>query len=197
MHPTLATSIFLHLPAFLFIHPNFHTLSYIFPSSIFSTSHFLNKIFPPCAASSSSMHFFSASPCFIFTLSSLYIHLMGLFFLGHPAFILSSYIHLLHIHFPVSSFLAHYSPSFFSIPPPSTLSTWISHILLYLNFFIILVVPVHLIRLTERTVNNCLFWFQTFFNCPAMGSVTSKFCVYHITAPGQEQRTQIIQTKPA
>lgn len=29
--------------------------------------------------------------------------------------------------------------------------------------------------------------FQTFFNCPAMAAVTSKFCIYHITATGQEQ----------
>ena len=30
------------------------------------------------------------------------------------------------------------------------------------------------------------FFFQTFFNSGAMGSVCDTFCIYHVIAPGQE-----------
>ena len=39
---------------------------------------------------------------------------------------------------------------------------------------------------------NCIFFFilQTFFNSGAMRSVRESFCIYHITAPGQESGSE-------
>ncbi len=140
------------------------------------------------------MFFFSASSCLhpYLTLPSLYIHLTPIVFSGSTCIHFILFYPFSPVAFSCILFSRTLFSSFFSIPLPPTYLLGYLSISFCILIFIILAVPAPDPFNRKKQLITTFSWLQTFFNCPAMGSVTSKFCVYHITAPGQEQRTQII-----